>query len=60
MAVGCKDFISKPFKVDELYATIAKHLSLKYTYADKVTEKAKDSEEQTDKSMNSEKETERA
>ena len=38
LSVGCKDFISKPFKANELYATIAKHLDLKYTYAEKTPE----------------------
>ncbi|NNE93649.1 MAG: response regulator, partial [Verrucomicrobiales bacterium] len=34
LAAGCKDFISKPFKSHELFATIAKHLGVKYTYAE--------------------------
>ncbi|MGY8639542.1 MAG: response regulator [Verrucomicrobiales bacterium] len=49
MAFGCKDFISRPFKANELYATIAKHLSLKYTYADKVPEVETNSEPETEK-----------
>ena len=31
MAMGCDDFIRKPFKTDELLLTVAKHLGLCYT-----------------------------
>ncbi len=32
LSVGCLDFISKPFKAYELYATIGKHLGVKYIF----------------------------
>ena len=34
MALGCDDFIRKPFKTDELLLTMAKHLGLCYTCAE--------------------------
>ena len=34
MAIGCDDFIRKPFKTDELLLTVAKHLGLCYTCAE--------------------------
>ena len=34
MALGCDDFMQKPFKTDELLLMMAKHLGLCYTYAE--------------------------
>ncbi|MEL6927364.1 MAG: ammonium transporter [Cyanobacteria bacterium J06600_6] len=34
MALGCDDFVCKPFKTDELLLTMAKHLGLCYTCAE--------------------------
>ncbi|MBW4691248.1 MAG: PAS domain S-box protein [Lyngbya sp. HA4199-MV5] len=33
LSTGCNDFLSKPFKEDELFAKMATHLNLRYTYA---------------------------
>ena len=32
LAAGCDDFVRKPFKEEEIFDTIAKHLGLKYIY----------------------------
>ena len=37
MALGCDDFMHKPFKTDELLLMMAKHLGLCYTYAEENT-----------------------
>ncbi|MFB2939430.1 PAS domain S-box protein [Aerosakkonemataceae cyanobacterium BLCC-F154] len=34
LAAGCNDYISKPFEVETLFHKIAKHLEIRYTYAD--------------------------
>jgi len=33
LEAGCIDFLSKPFKADELFAVIARHVDLRYRYA---------------------------
>jgi signal transduction histidine kinase/DNA-binding response OmpR family regulator len=33
LAIGCDDFISKPFRREELFEKIAKHISVKYIYS---------------------------
>lgn len=32
LAVGCNDFISKPFKIDELFEKLAKYINVEYVY----------------------------
>lgn len=34
LAAGCDDFIRKPFKADELFSLMTKHLGVCYTYAE--------------------------
>ena len=34
MAVGCDDYLSKPFRDDELYHKIQRHLGIQFIYAD--------------------------
>ncbi|NJL52560.1 MAG: hypothetical protein HC930_10680 [Hydrococcus sp. SU_1_0] len=34
MAIGCDDFLGKPFKTDELLLMMTKHLGVCYTYAE--------------------------
>jgi CheY-like chemotaxis protein len=31
---GCDDFVRKPFRVDEIYAMLAKHLGVRFLYAE--------------------------
>jgi signal transduction histidine kinase/FixJ family two-component response regulator len=38
-AAGCDDFVGKPFKMNELFDVMEKHLALKYTYESKQSEK---------------------
>ncbi|MDQ5987611.1 MAG: Sensor histidine kinase RcsC [Syntrophus sp. SKADARSKE-3] len=35
LAAGCDDFVRKPFREDEIFGVMAKHLGLKYVYEDK-------------------------
>lgn len=46
ITAGCDDFISKPFKAQEIFARIAQHLRVEYTY-EKIT--ANRSKQTTDK-----------
>ena len=34
LAAGCDDFISKPFKVEEIFGKLTEHLNLRYQYAE--------------------------
>jgi CheY-like chemotaxis protein len=35
LAAGCNDFVRKPFREQEIFETMAKHLGLKYVYEDR-------------------------
>lgn len=39
LAAGCDDFVRKPYRVEELFRIMAKHLGLQYTYKEKATDK---------------------
>jgi CheY-like chemotaxis protein len=38
LAAGCDDFVRKPFRENEIFAVMAKHLGLKYVYEDQPEE----------------------
>ena len=40
ISAGCKDFLSKPFKNDELFALLGRHLGVRYQFKDEVEPKA--------------------
>jgi len=37
LAMGCNDFMRKPFQVNELFSLMTKHLGVCYTYAETIT-----------------------
>jgi PAS domain S-box-containing protein len=40
LTTGCDDFVSKPFRMDTIFAKVAEHLGVRYRYADMLTGEA--------------------
>jgi CheY-like chemotaxis protein len=40
LAAGCDDFVRKPFRLNEIFEVMGKHLGLRYTYEDSGEEDA--------------------